>query len=63
MCGITGFLGGDWSVEVISHRLKAMTDAILSRGPDSHGQWLDVNAGIGLGHRRLSIVELSPCGR
>ena len=62
MCGITGFLGGDWSVEVISHRLKAMTDAILSRGPDSHGQWLDVNAGIGLGHRRLSIVELSPAG-
>jgi asparagine synthase (glutamine-hydrolysing) len=39
-----------------------MTDPISHRGPDDHGVWLDNEAGIGLGHRRLSIVDLSPLG-
>ncbi|MDQ0013664.1 asparagine synthase (glutamine-hydrolyzing) [Variovorax boronicumulans] len=39
-----------------------MTDAIANRGPDSDGQWLDADAAIGLGHRRLAIVELSGAG-
>ena len=43
-------------------RLKAMTNAIVNRGPDSEGHWLDGNAGIALGHRRLAIVDLSPAG-
>jgi len=37
-----------------------MTDAINHRGPDSEGQWIDGN--VGLGHRRLSIIDLSPAG-
>lgn len=54
MCGIAGFVGrGDRSV------LQRMTDAIQHRGPDAEGHWLDANAGIYLGHRRLSIVDLS----
>ncbi|MEO8140513.1 MAG: hypothetical protein ABI742_12745 [Gemmatimonadota bacterium] len=39
-----------------------MTDAIRHRGPDDEGQWLDPDAGIALGHRRLSILDLSPEG-
>ena len=42
--------------------LKAMTDAIAHRGPDDQGLWLDAMAGVALGHRRLSIVDLSPAG-
>lgn len=64
MCGLVGFLGG-----VRSDRLKAdeallqrMADTIVSRGPDDAGYWVDTACGIGLGHRRLSILDLSPAG-
>jgi len=40
-----------------------MTDTLRHRGPDDSGIWLDEAAGIGLGHRRLSILDLSPLGR
>lgn len=39
-----------------------MTCAIAHRGPDSDGYWLDGEAGIALGHRRLSIIDLSAAG-
>jgi len=39
-----------------------MTDAILLRGPDDSGAWVDADSGIALGHRRLSILDLSPLG-
>jgi len=39
-----------------------MTDALYHRGPDASGIWLDQEVGIALGHRRLSIVDLSPQG-
>jgi asparagine synthase (glutamine-hydrolysing) len=54
MCGIAGFVGaGDRGV------LQRMTDAIAHRGPDADGHWVEENAGVFLGHRRLSIVDLS----
>jgi asparagine synthase (glutamine-hydrolysing) len=54
MCGIAGFVGeGDRGV------LQRMTDAIAHRGPDADGFWAEENAGVFLGHRRLSIVDLS----
>lgn len=64
MCGVTGFfvgpegrLPGDWSD--ILHRQGA---ALSHRGPDDSGVWLDRDAGIGLAHRRLSILDLSSAG-
>ena len=54
MCGIAGFVGeGDRGV------LQRMTDAIAHRGPDSDGHWVEESTGVFLGHRRLSIVDLS----
>lgn len=62
MCGFAGFLGGPWPGDAAPKRLKAMTDAIAFRGPDADGRWLDADAAIGLGHRRLAIVDLSAAG-
>lgn len=59
MCGITGMLerqGAPASVVV----LRRMTDAIRHRGPDGEGHYVD--GPVGLGHRRLSIIDLSPAG-
>jgi asparagine synthase (glutamine-hydrolysing) len=64
MCGFAGFLGTSASCaqEEPHALLKRMTDAIIHRGPDDSGHWCDGEQGIGLGHRRLSIVDLSPAG-
>lgn len=62
MCGLAGFFGGQWLGDSASPCLKAMTDSISRRGPDADGHWLDSEAVIGLGHRRLSIVDLSEAG-
>ena len=61
MCGIAGILSTD-PANVTRERLKFMTDALAHRGPDGEGQWLDPTGRIGLGHRRLSILDLSPAG-
>ena len=64
MCGFAGFLGG-----VVRHDasgeealLRRMADTIVHRGPDDVGYWCDVEQRIGLGFRRLSILDLSPAG-
>ena len=62
MCGLAGYLSAQSPVADALTRLEAMTDVIVSRGPDSQGQWMDADAGIALGHRRLAIVDLSPAG-
>lgn len=63
MCGIAGFWSG---VGLESDTLQAiarpMAEAIMHRGPDDAGAWVDAQAGIALGHRRLSILDLSPAG-
>lgn len=62
MCGFVGILGGQWPEEVTQAQLKSMANTITNRGPDDAGYWLDVEQRIGLGHRRLSIVDLSSAG-
>jgi asparagine synthase (glutamine-hydrolysing) len=61
MCGIAGFLSNDASGEPEAV-LRRMTTGIQHRGPDDAGLWFDPAHGIGLGHRRLSIIDLSPAG-
>ena len=56
MCGITGIFHFDSKQPVEKSQLKAMTDIIRHRGPDGEGFF--VNNNIGLGHRRLSIIDL-----
>ena len=62
MCGITGFLGYSSNVPSVESLLYNMGDSIAHRGPDDSGVWFDSEAGIGLSHRRLSIVDISPAG-
>lgn len=59
MCGITGLIHLD-NNPVSPVVLQRMTDAIAHRGPDGEGHWIEGN--VGLGHRRLAILDLSPAG-
>jgi asparagine synthase (glutamine-hydrolysing) len=57
MCGITGKLWFDPSRPVARDLLVRMTDRVAHRGPDAGGYY--VNGSVGLGHRRLSIIDLA----
>jgi asparagine synthase (glutamine-hydrolysing) len=56
MCGIAGIIYADGHRPVERGLLQAMGNAIAHRGPDAEGFWTD--AGVGLAHRRLSIIDL-----
>lgn len=56
MCGIAGLFHCGTPKPVDPARVKRMCDAMVHRGPDGAGVWTD--AGVGLGHRRLSIIDL-----
>jgi asparagine synthase (glutamine-hydrolysing) len=60
MCGIAGIFHPDVPKPVDPARVQAMTDILAHRGPDGSGIW--TAPGIGLGHRRLAIVDLSAAG-
>lgn len=64
MCGIVGFITTDKREDASSleRSVKAMTDVLRHRGPDDSGVWLDAELGVALGHRRLSVIDLSPLG-
>ena len=64
MCGFAGFFNPSSvapaaELDAIATRMAAR---IVHRGPDDAGAWSDPQAGIALGFRRLSIVDLSPAG-
>ena len=62
MCGFSGFFSSKYLPQNTEQTLIAMGRSISHRGPDDSGQWWDADAGIGLSHRRLSILDLSPAG-
>ena len=63
MCGFTGFyLNHEKSELDLENIVAEMADTLEHRGPDDKGVWSDSSNGIALGHRRLSIVDLSPSG-
>src|SRR4051812_13489642 len=58
MCGIAGILGESW----LPADLNAMVQAQAHRGPDGDGVYLDPQRRAGLGHNRLSVIDLSEAG-
>jgi len=64
VCGIAGVLDPGWrgSADELARLAGAMAAPLAHRGPDGEGVWCDPGAGLGLGHRRLAIVDLSPAG-
>jgi asparagine synthase (glutamine-hydrolysing) len=63
MCGFAGFLlANRGRVDGLEAVATQMANAITHRGPDDFGAWADAEAGIALGFRRLSIVDLSAAG-
>jgi len=64
VCGITGFIEPkrERSNDELCDLVTRMATTLQHRGPDDSGVWVDAAAGIALGHRRLSIIDLSPLG-
>ena len=61
MCGITGKISFS-SKNISDQEIETMNDAIRHRGPDDGGVYISPDGKVGLGHRRLSIIDLSPLG-
>src|SRR4051794_32593552 len=62
MCGLTGFIAPQGSADELSRIVRRMSDALVHRGPDDSGEWVDAEGGVALGLRRLAIQDLSPAG-
>ena len=66
MCGLAGFVdrraGRTTEAAWLAGQARRMADTLVHRGPDDSGVWVDASMGVGLGHRRLSIIDLSPLG-
>ena len=64
MCGITAiFAYGDNAAPVRAEELEAITESMRARGPDAGGTWISDDRRVGLGSRRLAIIDLSDEGR
>ena len=63
MCGLVGFLyNKDMEDSTVSSQLISMTSSLSHRGPDDHGFWTNQELKIAIGHRRLSVLDLSSAG-
>ena len=60
MCGITGIFGSKYKIR--KEILEKMIFSLSHRGPDNNALWIDENNLIGLGHTRLSIIDLTQTG-
>ena len=65
MCGIAGIFNPklEFSKKQLESHLLKMTDSVVHRGPDDSGSWISQDHFCALGHRRLSIIDLSPDGK
>ena len=64
MCGVAGWYAPPNTDPVaLEAAMRRMTATLVHRGPDDHGHWTDAPAGIALGFRRLSILDLTATGR
>jgi asparagine synthase (glutamine-hydrolysing) len=64
MCGVCGFVDGRNRMTQSKAReiVAYMADTLASRGPDGAGAWVEDEARVAFGHRRLAIIDLSPAG-
>lgn len=63
MCGIAGFIAaGGRGGPSLERDVRRMCETLVHRGPDGDGVWADSEAGVAIGHRRLSIIDLSDAG-
>lgn len=64
MCGIAGVLDPGWrgSEDGLAQLANTMSGRVAHRGPDDEGVWSDPDDGVALGHRRLSVMDLSAAG-
>jgi asparagine synthase (glutamine-hydrolysing) len=63
MCGISGMISlGRGALPRLSHHLQVMNKLLRHRGPDGEGTWAHERGHVGLAHRRLSVIDLSPSG-
>ncbi len=62
MCGIAAIFNYRTGEPLHREELLRVRDAMTARGPDGSGEWLSPDARVGLAHRRLSIIDLSPAG-
>ena len=63
MCGICGIVRRSDSFALDRELVERMRDTMVHRGPDDEGSWVSDDGRVAFGHRRLSIVDLSPAGR
>jgi asparagine synthase (glutamine-hydrolysing) len=60
MYGLTGFICNNLETQSeITEQLELMTNSIIHRGPDDYGYWIDHKNKVAIGHRRLSVIDLS----
>jgi asparagine synthase (glutamine-hydrolysing) len=62
MCEIVGFKSV-WDFQVLQQSLLEAAASLAHRGPDDSGHFCDARSGVGLAHRRLSVIDLSSAGR
>lgn len=63
MCGLAGIFTKTSLKSSSEDSLRKMGRSLVHRGPDDEGFWMDPDAGMGLAHQRLSVIDLSPEGR
>ena len=61
MCGINGVISNQ-KISNLADIISAMNEKLIHRGPDGKGVWINEEQNIGLGHTRLSILDLSSLG-